>query len=333
MDKNCLSNKSAMMLFWLAVLSLFVFYFVWHKNLSASDIFCKKYSFLNSDIVCDYKYVMDKKEYTDLRSKLSLFIDNSKSRGKASLVAVWFRDLKYGPTFGIHDRVDFIPASLLKLPLAMTYFEMAENDPSLLKRKIEYSNPNPAIPNQIFVPTKSIKEGQSYSIEELIEYMIVYSDNNASQLLYDYLKTDYPNENPLADTMRDLGILGSGSDIYLSSVNTKEYGSIFRLLFNASYLNKENSEKLLSILARSEFKDGLNAGVPENVVVVHKFGERYLDSGERQLHDCGIIYFPGNPYQLCVMTRGTNYDDLKGIIKEISKEVYQEVDSRKIKTN
>ncbi len=331
MNKNFTFNKFISIFVCLLILGI-AGIFLWQKYPLDSKIFCKKYSFLNPDTTCGYRDIVGKKGYADLKTKLLSFIEDSKKQGKASLVSVWFRDLEYGPTLGINDRVDFIPASLLKLPLAMIYFDLSESDPDLLKTTVKYDNPNPATPSQLFVPTKFIEQGKSYSIKELIDYMIVYSDNNAAQLLYDYSKTNYPlDQNLLADTLRDLGILGSGSDIYLSSVNTKEYSSIFRLLFNSSFLNKENSEELLSILARSEFKDGLNVGVPENITIAHKFGERFLDNGEKQLHDCGIVYYPGNPYQLCVMTRGTNYNDLKSIIREVSKEVYREFDSRKIK--
>jgi hypothetical protein len=49
-----------------------------------------------------------------------------------------------------------------------------------------------------------------------------------------------------------------------------------------------------------------------------------------QLHDCGIIYYPGNPYLLCVMTRGTDWSALEKTIQTISAMTYKEVDSRKL---
>jgi hypothetical protein len=87
---------------------------------------------------------------------------------------------------------------------------------------------------------------------------------------------------------------------------------------------------LLSLLVQSDFGGGLQSGVPPNIKVANKFGERILESGEKQLHDCGIIYYPDNPYQLCIMTSGNNFKELEKIIREISKEVYEEVDSRRV---
>jgi hypothetical protein len=56
----------------------------------------------------------------------------------------------------------------------------------------------------------------------------------------------------------------------------------------------------------------------------HKFGERkFLDSGETQFHDCGIVYLPKKPYLLCIMTRGTDLNKATKVIKNISQAVYK----------
>jgi beta-lactamase class A len=71
----------------------------------------------------------------------------------------------------------------------------------------------------------------------------------------------------------------------------------------------------------------LVAGVPGNIEVAHKFGERTFQGAvnERQLHDCGIIYAAEKTYMLCVMTRGNDFNALSNVIKEISAEVYSYV--------
>ena len=45
----------------------------------------------------------------------------------------------------------------------------------------------------------------------------------------------------------------------------------------------------------------------------------------KQLHDCGIVYYPKHPYLLCVMTRGDSFEYLDDTIRDISHLVYQEV--------
>ena len=88
------------------------------------------------------------------------------------------------------------------------------------------------------------------------------------------------------------------------------------------------SEKALSYMSEVDFKQGLVAGVPGGIAIAHKFGEKTVGaSGEiKQLHDCGIVYYPNNPYLLCVMSRGDSFEYLDDTIREISHIVYEEVD-------
>ena len=123
----------------------------------------------------------------------------------------------------------------------------------------------------------------------------------------------------------DLGLDVPGVFTPDDFMTVKGYASFFRILYNASYLNKEMSNKALELLSKAEFAKGLTAGVPKDIVVAHKFGER-THGPEKQLHDCGIIYFPHRSYILCVMTRGDRWENLTSIIRTVSRIVYDEVE-------
>jgi beta-lactamase class A len=130
------------------------------------------------------------------------------------------------------------------------------------------------------------------------------------------------------ETLRELGLIAPRSNLE-ATITTQDYASIFRLLYNSPYLSVDNSEKILSLMAISPFDSGLVAGVPADIKVANKFGERFNEN-EKQLHDCGIIYYPGNPYLLCVMTKGDDWNKLTEIISAVSKIVYDEVHSRRL---
>ncbi|MDO8560151.1 MAG: serine hydrolase [bacterium] len=57
-------------------------------------------------------------------------------------------------------------------------------------------------------------------------------------------------------------------------MSVKDYASFFRILYNASYLNREQSERALGLMTKTRFRDGIIAGVPAGRPVAHKFGER-----------------------------------------------------------
>lgn len=92
------------------------------------------------------------------------------------------------------------------------------------------------------------------------------------------------------------------------------------------------SEKALQILSTTNFNVDLQAKLPKEVVVSHKFGERgYIDINLKQLHDCGIVYAQGNPYLLCKMTKDDNFAVLSSVIADVSEIVYKSVSENSIR--
>jgi beta-lactamase class A len=114
-------------------------------------------------------------------------------------------------------------------------------------------------------------------------------------------------------------------------LSPQEMAKFYLVLYNGSYLRKTDSEEALEILSKAKYKDGLVAGVPSDVVVSHKYGERKVTiaNGDvhNEFHDCGIIYYTKNPYKLCVMTKGQNLEIEKAskIIAKLSRIVYENV--------
>lgn len=286
------------------------------------------YHFVNAQVVCGEPAVIKKTGYATLRDSLERFIAEEQMVEHVSEVSLYFRDLLSGPVFGINELEDFSPASLLKLPIAIVYLNIAERDPSILSQKITFTDEG-FHNEQMYQPSQEIQEGRVYTIEELLVAMVTKSDNIAYELLEQHLSAQPQYAGLRKEIFVELGTL-SPEGLLDETITVRGNASLYRVLFNSSYLTPEYSEKLLGWLTQSEFKDGLVAGVPEGITVAHKFGEREASaSGIKQLHDCGIVYYPGNPYLLCVMTRGKNVEELARVIAEISKKIYEEVDSRR----
>lgn len=292
---------------------------------------CEKdqYKYINQDL-CVNKFIVRKNSYVSFKHTLEIFIKEQKKEEKVIDVSVYFRDLKNGPTLGINEHTLFSPASLLKIPLLLTFYNLKDNYTGLFDREIIAQEANGNL-EQSIKPSVSIKVGQKYSIKYLLEIMIRQSDNRAYYTLLRYLREIYPNEDLLKNTFVDLGIIDP-KDFLDNTISVKSYGGIFVQLYHSSYFTqKKFSEEVLSLLTKSEWTKGLNAGLPKNIEVAHKFGERFGFAGDLvQLHDCGVVYYPENPYMLCVMTRGYNIDELAGVIGAISKMFYEEFVSRKI---
>jgi beta-lactamase class A len=288
------------------------------------------YKWLNPELKFAEPPVLDKAAYENFRKNLEQTIEQMKAGGRIDNAAVFFRDLDKGPTFSINPNEGFIPASLLKVPLAMTYFRLAEENVIPLDRKLVATNFTLNL-TQRFPPPETIKKGEEYGIEDLLYRLLAYSDNGAWEVLCDYLSQISPDRDLLLETFKDLGIIDAAlGSINEEALSAKSYASMFRLLYNASYLSKEFSDKMLNDLSKTTFNDGLRKGVPDNIPIAHKFGERFIGNNN-ELHDCGIVYYPKNPYLLCIMTQGENLAALSETIATISKAVYEEVDSRRFR--
>ncbi len=251
------------------------------------------------------------------KDKLEDLVDMLKTKHKLETMSVYVRDLNNGPWIGINQDEKFIGGSLLKVPILISYLKLAEADPDLLQKEISYEKEEVSN-NQYYESSKQLVPGTKYTIHQLLEYMIDYSDNNAANILSQNI--DHAEFNEI---FKALGF-GEPDPNIPFPVDAKTYASFFRILYNASYLNKNSSEKALEILSKVEFNRGIQDLIPKNIVVSHKFGIR-SDAGINQLHDCGIVYYPGHPYLLCVMSRGGTFDNMASSIAEVSKFIYDEV--------
>lgn len=281
----------------------------------------ESYFFINPLLECENNLISDNnKSLIEIKKEISSLIDKSLESKDISFASIYFRDLNNGPWFGINEKELFSPASLLKVPLMIAYLKEAESNPEILSETIIF-NKNPDYNEQNIKPENQLVLNQEYSIEELIERMIIYSDNDAYDILVN--KVDIKKYEKI---YKDLGIDISlakdnpGGDI----IKIKEYASLFRVLYNASYLTKEMSEKALFILSQTTYKNGLAKSIPKDITIAHKFGERrYIETEKKQLHDCGIVYLPQKPYLVCIMSKGSDFNKLSKFIQDSSHIIYK----------
>ena len=259
--------------------------------------------------------------YQSMEKKLSSLIDKKIKDQEAEVIAVYFRDLEPVRWMGINENLGFDPGSLLKVPVMIAYLKMAESDQGILTRKVYYSNQRHTEIYDNSGPSvfKTLKSDRFYTTKELIRAMIVESDNSAKDILIDEMP-----KKPLVDIFAELGIPFPETAGY--TISAKTYSTFFRILYNSTFLSREMSEVAMKLLSEASFKDGIAAGIPAGIPVAHKFGQHgaYIDGQLTglELHDCGIIYQSARNYLLCVMTKGNNFETLKGVIRDVSQLTY-----------
>ncbi len=264
-------------------------------------------------------------EVRPFHSKMEALVRQLERDCPNSRIAVYFRDLDNGPWVGVNERQRFFPASLVKLPIVMAALRQAEGDPAFLSRPIPIPERGPGSgPSTAF---ESLRRGATYTVGELIQETVIRSSNDSAWFLLNAL-----DPRVLKETTDLLGRDDDPSQILDPgySLSPLDYATYFRVLYNATFLSREGSQRALQLFTRAEYQDGLVAGVPAGTVVAHKFGERpFVLKGARMmaLHDCGIVYHPRRPFLLCVMTTGCNLPQQQRAIAAIARLAWDEVES------
>ncbi|MCB0377744.1 MAG: serine hydrolase [Bdellovibrionales bacterium] len=252
-----------------------------------------------------------------LRNELSTYRDKQ----TVQQVGIYFHDLKSEKYFGINSEIGFSAASLLKIPFLMAYFKAAKQRPEIIREKVLYTKKifDSARLKQNIAPPDELIDGKEYPANELLGRMVTMSDNVATDMLI----AKHP-EISVYDAMKDLKIRLFSGPGGLDYLTVKDYSKVFLSLYYQDYIDAKASEAALKMMTLSIYKRGLVAGVPSHIEVAHKFGERTLGN-TKQLHDCGIVFYPPRPYLLCIMTRGREYAALEKTIQKTSKIVFEQV--------
>jgi beta-lactamase class A len=290
---------------------------------------CASTHFVNEAAACGQLDASQQARFAVLEGELRTLLAQRRREGKLEAASVTLRALSGEPGFSIEGDAQFAPASLLKLPFAFVAFVMDEDEPGFLQHELAYTREGVvdyAIPAQSEVAQTGLVQGKRYTVEVLLQHVLAESDNLSYFLILQHLMAQPTGPAHFTRTLRELGVRDpDNSESAVAS--TREYASLFRHLYLASYLSVEASEQLLSWLGNAAFDTGIASGVPKGVAITNKFGERFSDDGSRQLHDCGIVYHETRPYVLCVLTRGTDFDALRGTLAEVSRRVYAAFDA------
>ena len=269
-----------------------------------------KYPFISSEIDCQsVDEVAD--QVNGLQRNIAALVDDEKKLGHADRVSVFYRDLNTRRWFGVNDLDRFYPASLIKLPVSIMYYKVAELEPYIFDKTLRIPDDVGDNSDQHYPPAEPLLPGGSYTIREMIRHMLIYSDNAPFSVLYDGGKLFRDK------ILSDLGVYDPPADQKQEewNVSARSYAGVFRMLYNASYVSIQSANEILSLLSQSTFRNGIVAGVPSGVKVSHKFGEAegVGEDGSIQsriLNDCGIVYKADAPYILCMMLEGREYAEM-----------------------
>jgi beta-lactamase class A len=255
-------------------------------------------------------------KFSSLKWDLSQIILDWEKNGSITSVSVYMRELNDAKWMSIDCEEPYLPGSLMKVPIMIYYLKQEQDHPGTLNTELVYKRPVHSFPSQAF-RGDSIVPGRKYKISELLRYMIVESDNNATYVLTTNLHMD---QYSLIFSDLEIPVYDPANTDY--TISPRQYSKFLGILYNATYLDEKLSEYALQLLSKCKFKEGIVRDLPAGTLVAHKFGERGINY-DMDFSESAIIYHASNPYLLTIMTKGKDVKLQTALISELSKEIFR----------
>lgn len=269
---------------------------------------------------------LNPREMRSMRPQVEKYLAELKLKHPDLHVSYYFRDLASGQWVGINEKDLFSPASLLKIPVMIAVLKEAESNPDLLQVKAQYDSTLMAGIDEDLNQGFDKQHGNWYTVDELIQQMIAYSDNKATLMLMQIV-----GEQKVTQITRDLNLnVSSELGMHSNFVSVKNFAGLFRILYNATYLSPAMSDKALGYLLQTRYSDGIRKAIPSEIPFAQKYGTRDEISKDGkytnfQLHHFGIVYLPQKPFLIGIMTRGADKKTREKVIEDLAALTYSSV--------
>ena len=233
-------------------------------------------------------------------------------------VSLFAKNLDNGASFGLRADEKVRTASTIKLPVMIEVFAQVAEGKASFTDTILLRDEDKVSGSGVLTEFSS---GQRFPIRDLVNLMIVVSDNTATNLLLDRFPADQVNARMLALGLKNTYCLrkirGDGNALknatgwsqYGMAEANRKYGigvttpremvQLLEMLNAGKIVSPEASQQMVDILVRQQYKDGIGRRTGEKTKVASKSGA--LDALRS---DVGIVYTPRGRIALAITVDG-----------------------------
>lgn len=247
---------------------------------------------------------------------------NKRAQNYSGSAGYIIKDLHTGAVVASHADNLFLSASLIKLPILCAAYQAAEEGRLSLSMPVTLAKGDRRGGSGIL---KLAPLGSVYTNRELLELMIIHSDNTAAELLIRQLGYDYLQETFTRLGLQDTRIHQEGFRLSSRAVSQdnetspRDMALLLEKIYRRELVSPVASEQMLDILKRQKLRDRLPRYLPTGWTIAHKTGLL-----RRACHDVGIVFSPKGDYMICVLTaRDRNYKSAKQFIASIGRITFE----------
>ncbi|MCF7872461.1 class A beta-lactamase-related serine hydrolase [Candidatus Woesearchaeota archaeon] len=289
-----------------------------------------KYRFNNNSKISEFRYkanklkeiqkIIDVKNIKNLKTKIEENEDIFFNPLNGGELKISFDDFKNNYSFNINGDKSGWAASIIKVPIMVSAMRHLDQGHFSLNSKLTIDHKYPLEKTDTVT---RLKTGTKISVEELIYLMITESDNEATNMLSDYIGIKKINQDFL-----DLGykktalghLLAHGVHRYKTKNNpsgsnittTNDMNKILRHIYEKKSATKESCEFMIDVLEHEKFKIGRKY-IPKSNIIGSKIGLISDPFSGDDIHNVSVV---NRDYALSIMLNKVNskfstYKDLK----------------------
>jgi beta-lactamase class A len=228
------------------------------------------------------------------------------------------KDFKSGQVASANSEGTFPSASLIKFPIMCAAFQAVEEGRMSLGTPVTLQRGDKRGGSGIL---KQMPSGTVYTNRELLEAMIVHSDNTAAELLIHQLGFDYLQKTFARLGLHDTVITPDGFRLTSRHVaednitSPRDMAFLLEKIYKRELVSAEASDQMLDIMKHQKLRDRLPRFLPIGWEIAHKTGLL-----RRACHDVGIVFSPKGDYLICVLTsHDVTYKTAKRFIASVGR--------------
>ncbi|MCH3968599.1 MAG: class A beta-lactamase-related serine hydrolase [Atopobiaceae bacterium] len=221
--------------------------------------------------------------------------------------------------YSVNGDKRLVSASMIKLVILETVFQQADAGTISLDDEITIHAADIVGGSGII---QNMGGDVTLTVEELCNFMISSSDNDAANALIDLVGMDSVNSEAsrlgLASTslqrkMMDTAAVEQGRQNYTSA---NDIATLLESIAKGTFVNEAYSKKAEQYLLLQQDTTGLRAGIPNNVTVASKTGD--LD----RVYNAGGIVYTSKPYIVVAMVNDMAVDQARSLVSNIATATY-----------